>query len=46
MLEECIVKYLEGTNVLIKFEVEETMKNIIKNKVHELHHWLKGIWKW
>ena len=45
-LAECSIRWLGGRSVLLTFEKEKTMQNILNNKTHGLHHWVKDLMRW
>ncbi|KAJ9538629.1 hypothetical protein OSB04_031362 [Centaurea solstitialis] len=45
-LGDCGVKLLGGRNVLLKVDSEEMVENLLENKNHGIHFWLKNLQKW
>ncbi|KAJ9543812.1 hypothetical protein OSB04_023519 [Centaurea solstitialis] len=45
-LDNCEIKMLGGSEILLKFDSIEYAKNIIRNKVHGLHFWAKDLSLW
>ncbi|KAJ9565840.1 hypothetical protein OSB04_001806 [Centaurea solstitialis] len=45
-LENCEIKMLGGKDILINFESKEEAENVIQNKVHGIHFWVKDLQLW
>ncbi|KAJ9556405.1 LOW QUALITY PROTEIN: hypothetical protein OSB04_011019 [Centaurea solstitialis] len=45
-LENCEIKMLGGSDILLKFESKVAMEKVIKNKVHGIHFWAKDLRFW
>ncbi|KAJ9567283.1 hypothetical protein OSB04_003249 [Centaurea solstitialis] len=45
-LENCEIKMLGGSDILIKFGSKEEAEKVIKNKVHGIHYWAKDLCIW